>query len=689
MSGTISPKRSQQFRPPGTIGGISSRPQTPQMLRRPASSLSLRSPTPSSLSSRRPQTPSALNFSSNHYSPAISGGSGTAVYSGNIQVSVRIKPPIPTSLDQEHGWEVDLYNNSIVSREAGQFTVDNLFDGSQSTTNRDIYEKSVKSLVEQVMDGYHGTVFAYGMTGSGKTFTMQGCENDPGVIPLSVQSIFDHISQNRHSRDFFVKVSYLEIYNERLHDLLSPSSLSDDIKLRDDPLRGIKATGLAEVQVQSADELLDYILQGDMIRRTEGTDFNARSSRSHAVVQISIDSNPRTGSSATPATGINGSSKNKLRHHSTLYLCDLAGSERAVSQSERRKEGAYINKSLLTLGTVIAKLSSASSGAPSSLGHVPYRDSKLTRLLQPALSGRSLVSVLCTVQSTSSAYIETVSTLRFAARAKNIVVSAKRNDEIMDSNSSKTIEKLMQQVAAQKLEIEQLRVVTGGKSTGTTGGSPRSGSSFPQIISQLEAENKILNERVEHLTRLCDDSHLDEILGLSAEDTDSDSERKSSQNQQQIEEYKSYISHLEKQLYNQELNKPRGLNIENSGLLDHQTGYQHYQEIIQDLKEELAELRESNRDKDRIINALRSLNKRKENLNSGISGSTGANSSAYARYYYNPSSANSATSPMPSPVEDNSKTFQSQMSHNTNDYLKEHEINTLNSNVPLAVDTAD
>lgn len=583
---------------------------------------------------------------------------GGAVYSGNIQVSVRVKPQIPGSFEQEHGWEIDTFRNTMSSREAGEYSVDNLFDGSGSVTNKDVYEKSVKVLVDQVMDGYHGTVFAYGMTGSGKTFTMQGSDRDPGVIPLSVVSVFDYIAQHQHQRDYTVKVSYLEIYNEHIHDLLNPSTSPDDIKLRDDPLRGVKATGLAEVQVQSAEELLDYIAQGDVIRRTEGTDFNARSSRSHAVVQISVDSTPRG----------SGNGKPGLRHHSTLYLCDLAGSERAASQTERRKEGSYINKSLLTLGTVIARLSSSCTGS-SSVGHIPYRDSKLTRLLQPSLSGRSLVSVLCTVQSTSGAYIETISTLRFAARAKNIVVSPKRNDEFDDS--SKTIEKLMQQIAAQKLEIEQLRV----------GHSQRVAhpNSLSQI-SQLEAENKILNERVEHLTRLCDDTHLEEILGVSADDSDSGTDKKHHQNQQ-IEEYKSYIDHLEKQLYQQELNKPRGLNIDMGPALEHSTAYQHYQEIIQDLKEEIEELRESNRDKDQIINALRSLNKRKENLNLGKSCtaavSTGTNSTPYTRYYYTPSSAMSATSPMPSPVEDTSKVFQSQLNGATNGYLKEHEINTI------------
>lgn len=519
----------------------------------------------------------------------------------NIRVSVRIKP----GDNQDPQWEVDTDSAMISSREIGEFSFDNVYAGA--IPNSEVYQRSVETLVQQVMDGYHGTVFAYGMTGSGKTYSMQGTAEDPGVIPLAVRSIYDHIAAHPERR-FSVRVAYLEIYNEHLNDLLSPSTPSDDIKLRDDPQRGVRALGLREVEVASHTELLAHIAQGDAVRRTEGTEYNARSSRSHAVVQIIVDS---------VAAGAAG------RRSSTLYLCDLAGSERAVAQTERRKEGSYINKSLLTLGTVIARLSSGSAG------HLPYRDSKLTRLLQPALSGRCLVSVLCTVQSTQASYIETLSTLRFAARAKNIIVLAKRND-VEGGDSRAVIEKLRAQVAQQKLEIQQLRAGGASDSSGAALPSPSSGSSLPQSlnqVAQLEAENRILHERVEHLTRLCDDSRLDELLGVTTEDSDSDGDRKI---QQQIEEYKSYIAHLEKQLYNQEYNKV----LASPELPEHpHNSSSHYQEIIAELREELEELRESNRDKDRIINALRASNTRKENIAAQLSQDHASNSSAYARYY--------------------------------------------------------
>jgi centromeric protein E len=554
---------------------------------------------------------------------------GSASYTGNIKVSVRVKPnaiSISPDLSSEPTWVIDSSNGIISTKDVGEFTYDNVFDGP-AVLNAQIYSDAVAPLVKEVMQGYHGTVFAYGMTGSGKTFSMQGTPRDPGIIPLSVNSIFEYIDNNT-DRAFTVKLSYLEIYNENLNDLLLPASSSEEIKLRDDPLRGVKAIGLKEVEVASAQQLLDYISQGDAVRKTEGTDFNARSSRSHAVVQISINS-------------ISNHTIDNVRLDSTLYLCDLAGSERAVSQTERRKEGAFINKSLLTLGTVIARLSTGGSG------HVPYRDSKLTRLLQPALSGRALVSVLCTIQTTGYAYAETVSTLRFAARAKNITVSAKRNDQ--SDPSSKTVERLLQQVAAQKLEIEQLKAGIYSSPVIPTANQN----------SQLEAENRILHERVEHLSRLCDDSRLEQVLGLSIEESDEDNLR-----QHQVEEYKSYIAHLEKQLYNQEIHRVMAGQ-------DSQPDYHgynsnsHYQDIIRDLKEEMEELRESNRDKDRIISALRSSNKRKEAI-AGLK----SNSSAYSNYYFNsPLSVDGS--------EDSKENFPSLHQQS---FLKEQDLNNLPSN---------
>lgn len=641
---------------------------------------------------RRPGTPSGMSsvYSSQTSLSSMSPSKET-VYSGNIKVSVRVKPAlnsnatIATSQDGSiitfnDTWSIDGEQNMISTKDIGEFSFDNVFHGP--IENSKIFDASVGELVNQVVAGYNGTVFAYGMTGSGKTYSMQGSATNPGIIPLSVKAIFDQIkspSASDPSRAYTVKVSYLEIYNEHLHDLLSPSTPSDDIKLRDDPVRGVRALGLKEVTVESPEELIECIQTGDALRRTEGTEFNSNSSRSHAVVQITIESSPKRPGTIAPRA-------------STLYLCDLAGSERAASQTERRKEGAYINKSLLTLGTVIARLSVASSaslgpslgGGSSNAGHIPYRDSKLTRLLQPALSGKSLVSVICTVDVCNlAANGETVSTLRFAARAKNILVSAKRNEDAADPNT-KLIEKLMVQIDALKSENATLRAGGATLPSGPMVGANNATSSPSTIklvsqITQLEAENRILNERVEHLTRLCDDDRLEDVIGLGIEDssnasspinpnfnrasTPSRSSSVSSMNssedrfpesawKRKENEYKSYTAHLEKQIYMLEMQKrstsstssldarspelPNGngstavasmfppVRSQAGGAGPSNGGSQppsHFAEMIAELKEEIEELKESNSDKDRIISTLRSINKRKENLASLASSS--------------------------------------------------------------------
>ncbi|CDO57120.1 hypothetical protein DV113_003753 [Geotrichum candidum] len=708
------PKRA--YRPSSVLNSgypnSTARPQTPS-LRRPTSSLSLRSPTPNQ--TRRPITPnSASTLASSQYSSSSSLNlpAKDNLYTGNIKVSVRVKPPlnassgVSTSQDGSittfnDTWIVDSDRQSISTKDVGEFTFDNIFHGPIS--NATIFESSVGELVNQVISGYNGTVFAYGMTGSGKTYSMQGSRENPGIIPLSVHAIFDLLQTPLvdPSRSYTVKVSYLEIYNEHLHDLLAPQTPSDEIKLRDDPQRGVRALGLREVTVNSPEELIEVIQNGDALRRTEGTDFNAVSSRSHAVVQIIIESS----SKGRPGAA------NAAPRISTLYLCDLAGSERAASQTERRKEGAYINKSLLTLGTVIARLSVASTNiangsGSSSNGHIPYRDSKLTRLLQPALSGKSLVSVLCTVDVLNlNNSVETISTLRFAARAKNILVSAKRNEEASDPNA-KLVEKLLAQVDALKMENMQLRSngvdgtstdamladITGTSEITTSAGN----SALMSQIAQLEAENRILNERVEHLARLCDDNRLEELIGLGIDDdvvsspvttafngtsrSSSISSISEEEHRRKENEYRSYIAHLEKQLYLQEVQKrnsvaspdlklpfnnnqvpssifppirPVSISSASGGSTPGSGIPQHYADIIEDLKEEVEELKESNSDKDRIISTLRSINKRKENLTALSMSSPGASSasanspssnhsSAYSRYYFS-SSLNNAT----------------------------------------------
>ena len=378
------------------------------------------------------------------------------------------------------------------------------------------------------MEGYHGTVFAYGMTGTGKTYSMQGTATSPGVIPLAITDIFSFIRETPQ-REFLLRVSYLEIYNEKIHDLLTPPAQGAgpgppqevEIKLREDGKRGVYATPLKEEIVQSPTQLLRVIARGDQARRTSSTQFNARSSRSHAVVQIVVESRERSsGAAPKPDSKRSGLVPGGVRV-STLSLIDLAGSERAAENKERRTEGAHINKSLLTLGTVVSKLSGAKdkSGQPMDKDgkHLPYRDSKLTRLLQPALSGDSLISILCTIQIGSSNSvaaagthtIETLNTLKFAARARNNIVShAKKAEEshanIGDANSRALLDRyrfeildLRKQLESQKQEGEKAKDEEEEKQR-----QAEDEARHEEQMLEMQLARTALKERIDHLNRL-------------------------------------------------------------------------------------------------------------------------------------------------------------------------------------------
>ena len=377
------------------------------------------------------------------------------------------------------------------------------------------------------MEGYHGTVFAYGMTGTGKTFSMQGTATSPGVIPLAITDIFSYIRETPH-REFLLRVSYLEIYNEKIHDLLAAPSgdapggpgtpQQEEIKLREDKKRGVYATPLKEEIVQSPTQLLRVIARGDHARRTSSTQYNARSSRSHAVVQIVVESRERN----------IGALDNKRRAMapggvlvSTLSLIDLAGSERAAESKERRTEGAHINKSLLTLGTVIAKLSGDKDkqGNPTDKEgkHLPYRDSKLTRLLQPALSGNSLVSILCTIQIGGSASValatsqtvETLNTLKFASRAKNNIVShAQKAEEahggVGDAGSRALLDRYRMEISdlRRQLDEQQKAKEQAKDEEEEKQREAEEQARHEEQMLEMQLARTALKERIEHLNRL-------------------------------------------------------------------------------------------------------------------------------------------------------------------------------------------
>ncbi|KFY24071.1 hypothetical protein V493_05464 [Pseudogymnoascus sp. VKM F-4281 (FW-2241)] len=457
------------------------------------------------------------------------GESKSAEGKGNVIVSVRVRPDAggdaPGASKTDGEWMVDGRRSLVAYKgpAGGDHYYDNVF--ATHDTNSRVYDGSAKRLVRRVMEGYHGTVFAYGMTGTGKTFSMQGTASNPGVIPLAITDIFSYIRETP-SREFLLRVSYLEIYNEKIHDLLNPppanaiganAPVQEEIKLREDAKRGVYASPLKEEIVQSPTQLLRVIARGDHARRTSSTQFNARSSRSHAVVQIVVESRERLpGNGAMSDNKRSGLIPGGVRV-STLSLIDLAGSERAAETKERREEGSHINKSLLTLGTVIARLSGDKDkeGKPMDKNgkHLPYRDSKLTRLLQGALSGDSLVSILCTIQigSVGSAAAanthtgETLNTLKFASRAKNNIVShAKKAEEALGAGGDGGARVLLERY---RLEIQDLRGQLDGqaKSKDDEEESKREKEAelrHEEQMLEMQLARTALKERIEHLNRL-------------------------------------------------------------------------------------------------------------------------------------------------------------------------------------------
>lgn len=455
---------------------------------------------------------------------------------GNVIVSVRVRPDLGGNNSKPEGeWMVDGRKSLIAyrGREGGDYFYDNVF--TTHDDNSRVYDHIAKRLVRRVMEGYHGTVFAYGMTGTGKTFSMQGTASSPGVIPLAITDIFSYIRETP-SREFLLRVSYLEIYNERIHDLLSMSSgngngvggnAQEEIKLREDSKRGVYATPLKEEIVQSPTQLLRVIARGDQARRTASTQFNARSSRSHAVVQIVVESRERIPGGPGGESKRSGLLPGGVRV-STLSLIDLAGSEKAAETKERRAEGSHINKSLLTLGTVISKLSEHkekdAKGGDKDGKHLPYRDSKLTRLLQGALSGNSLVSILCTIQtgsagsaaSANSHATETINTLKFASRAKNNIVShAKRAEEALGAGGEGGARVLLERY---RMEISDLKaqLETAAKSGSNKieeeekvkdeeeerAREKEAEARHEEQMLEMQLARTALKERIDHLNRL-------------------------------------------------------------------------------------------------------------------------------------------------------------------------------------------
>ncbi|KAK9129735.1 hypothetical protein Sjap_010222 [Stephania japonica] len=352
----------------------------------------------------------------------------------SISVTVRFRPLSEREFQRgdEIAWYAD--GDKIVRSEynpATAYAFDRVF--GPSTNSQTVYDVAARPVVKAAMEGVNGTVFAYGVTSSGKTHTMHGDRNCPGIIPLAIKDVFS-IIQDTPGREFLLRVSYLEIYNEVINDLLDPTG--QNLRVREDA-QGTYVEGIKEEVVLSPGHVLSFIAAGEEHRHVGSNNFNLFSSRSHTIFTLMIESSAR----ADEYDGV---------IFSQLNLIDLAGSESSKTETTglRRKEGSYINKSLLTLGTVIGKLSEGKAS------HVPYRDSKLTRLLQSSLSGRGHVSLICTVTPASSNMEETHNTVKFASRAKRVEIFASRN-RIIDEKS--LIKKYQREISSLKEELDQLK----------------------------------------------------------------------------------------------------------------------------------------------------------------------------------------------------------------------------------------
>lgn len=317
-----------------------------------------------------------------------------------------------------------------------KFVFDAVFD--ETSTQMEVFEHTTKPILHRFLNGYNCTVFAYGATGSGKTHTMLGSAAEPGVMYLTMLDLFKCMDEVKDEKECSTAVSYLEVYNEQIRDLLTNSG---PLAVREDAQKGVVVQGLTLHQPKSSEEILQLLDNGNKNRTQHPTDMNAASSRSHAVFQIYLRQQDKT------------ASINQNVHIAKMSLIDLAGSERASisgTKGTRFVEGTNINKSLLALGNVINALADTKRRNQ----HIPYRNSKLTRLLKDSLGGNCQTIMIAAVSPSSLFYDDTYNTLKYANRAKDIKSSQLKSNVL---NLSSHISQYVKICNMQKAEILMLK----------------------------------------------------------------------------------------------------------------------------------------------------------------------------------------------------------------------------------------
>ncbi|XP_019901608.2 kinesin-like protein KIF3A isoform X3 [Esox lucius] len=375
----------------------------------------------------------------------------------NVKVVVRCRPLNQKEKSMGHKQAVSVDENrgtitvnklETTHEPPKTFTFDTVF--GPDSKQLDVYNLTARPIIDSVLEGYNGTIFAYGQTGTGKTFTMEGVRAVPelrGIIPNSFAHVFGHIAKAEGDTRFLVRVSYLEIYNEEVRDLLGKDQMQR-LEVKERPDVGVYIKDLSGYVVNNADDMDRIMTMGHKNRSVGATNMNEHSSRSHAIFTITIECSEK---------GVDGNQHVRM---GKLHLVDLAGSERqgkTGATGQRLKEATKINLSLSTLGNVISALVDGKST------HVPYRNSKLTRLLQDSLGGNSKTMMCANIGPADYNYDETISTLRYANRAKNIKNKARINEDPKDA----LLRQFQKEIEELKKKLEEGEEISGSEGSGS------------------------------------------------------------------------------------------------------------------------------------------------------------------------------------------------------------------------------
>ncbi|CAI9266908.1 unnamed protein product [Lactuca saligna] len=409
------------------------------------------------------------------------GGQEPGAHGEKIFVSVRVRPLNEKEIAKNDSCDWECVSNDTILYKSGlaeqrsthpnAYTFDRVY-GCDSTT-RQVYEEGVKKVALSALNGINSSVFAYGQTSSGKTYTMTG------ITQYAISDIFDYIKK-QNDREFVLKFSAIEIYNECVRDLLSADGTQ--LRLLDDPVKGTVVDKLTEIRLKDWTHLMQLLGMCEAQRRIGETSMNEVSSRSHQIIRLTIESSPSEFARIGSASSLTA----------TVNFVDLAGSERAsqtLSAGTRLKEGCHINRSLLTLGTVIRKLSKSRNG------HVPYRDSKLTRILQNSLGGNARTAIVCTLSPAHAHLEQSRNTLLFAVCAKEVRTSAQVNVVVSEKALVKQLQREMERLQ------RELKNMSGANNN-------------ESVIKEKESQIEDMQQEIKELTQERDlaRTRLEEIL---------------------------------------------------------------------------------------------------------------------------------------------------------------------------------